>query len=344
MKAAYFLQHGNISQIKYGDLPIPEVNPSEILIQTKFASVNHLDLFVLQGWPGLHLKLPHIMGSDGSGIVKEVGTNVSNFRKGDKVVINPGIGCNQCEFCVAGQQSLCKYFSIKGEHQDGTFAEYFTIPTQNALKIPDYFGLKEAAAGALTFLTAWRMLVSKAKIKQNDFVLIQGASGGVSIAAIQIAKFFGAKVITTTSSHEKVEKAKKLGADYVINYNEIPNYTKKIYKEITKEHGIDIVIDSVGKATFSKSIKLLSKGGKLITCGATTGPTTAIDIRNLFWKQISLIGSTMSNHHEFLKVMQLIFERKLIPLIDSIYSLDNVKEAEHFLKIGNHFGKIVIEI
>lgn len=208
MKAVYFLQHGDLSQVKYGDLPKPEINSTELLIQTKYAALNHLDLFVLRGWPSLQLKLPHIMGSDGSGIVKEVGSNVVNIKKGDRIVINPGIGCGYCSYCLAGQQSLCNNFSIKGEHQDGTFAEFFTIPAQNALIIPEHIGFKEAAAASLTFLTAWRMLVSKAKIKPDDFVLIQGASGGVSIAAIQIAKLFGAKVIATTSSAEKVEKRK----------------------------------------------------------------------------------------------------------------------------------------
>ncbi len=344
MKAAYFDQHGKLDQIKFGDLPVPTIKPNEVLISTHYGALNHLDLFVLQGWPGLNLKLPHIMGSDGAGIVKAVGDEVKEFTVGDRVTVNPGIGCGICIYCLSGQQSLCNRFQIIGEHSDGTFAENFTIPVTNVLKIPDDFSFQTAAAAPLTFLTAWRMLVSKANVRSGDTVLVQGASGGVSIAAIQIAKFFGAKVIATTSSAEKVEKAYGLGADHVINYRETPNYSKSIYKDLTNKHGIDVAVDSVGTATFSTSVKLLNKGGRLVTCGATTGPKTDIDIRQIFWKQISLIGSTMSNHHEFSQVMNLIFSKKLKPQIDRIFPLTEVKEAEEYLEQGIHFGKVLIEI
>ncbi|MHA1777840.1 MAG: zinc-binding dehydrogenase [Promethearchaeota archaeon] len=344
MNAGYFAQHGDLSQIKIGELPSPAPSSHEILIKTEYAAVNHLDLFVLRGWPGLALKLPHVMGSDGAGVVVKIGSNVDNLQIGNRVLINPGIGCGQCEYCLNGQQSLCNHFVIKGEHVNGTFAEFFCIPEQNVMKIPDNISFEKAAAAPLTFLTAWRMLVSKAQVQPNDFVLVQGASGGVSIAAIQIAKIFGAKVIATTSSAEKVAKVKKIGADFVINYQETPDYRKYIYKEITHKQGIDIAVDSVGKATFNTSVKLLNKGGKLVTCGATTGPKVEIDIRNLFWKQISLIGSTMSNNQEFRQVMQLIFDEKLIPQIDSIFPLEQLREAEQKLEEGTHFGKILIQV
>ena len=344
MKAAYFEQHGKLDQIKFGDLPESTIKANEIRIQTKFGALNHLDLFVLQGWPGLNLKLPHIMGSDGAGIVKAVGDKVTEFTVGDRVTVNPGIGCGRCNYCLSGQQSLCNRFQIIGEHSDGTFAEFFTIPATNVLKIPEEINFQTAAAAPLTFLTAWRMLVSKANVRPGEIVLVQGASGGVSIAAIQIAKFFGAKVIATTSSAEKMEKVYKLGADYVINYRESPDYAKKIFKDLTNKHGIDVAVDSVGTATFSTSVKLLHKGGRLVTCGATTGPKTEIDIRQIFWNQISLIGSTMSNHHEFSQVMTLIFSKKFQPQIDRIFPLTEVKEAEEYLEQGVHFGKVLIEI
>ncbi|MHA1522043.1 MAG: zinc-binding dehydrogenase [Promethearchaeota archaeon] len=344
MKSAYFEQHGKLDQITVGDLPVPSISPEEVLIKTQFGAINHLDLFVLLGWPSLDLKLPHIMGSDGSGIISTVGEKVKGLKKGDRVTINPGIGCGKCDFCMGGEQSLCNQFQILGEHRDGTFAEYFKISSQNVLRIPDTMPFDLAAAAPLTFLTAWRMLVSKANVRPGEFVLVQGASGGVSIAAIQIAKLFGAKVIATTSSAEKMEKTYKIGADVVINYNETPNYAKSIFKEHTQKHGIDVAVDSVGQATFPTSVKLLHKGGRLVTCGATTGPKTEIDIRQIFWKQISLIGSTMSNHQEFTQVMQLIFEGKLKPQIDSDFSLENVKEAEEYLKKGTQFGKVLIKI
>ena len=210
MKAAYFEQHGKLDQIKFGDLPVPTFKSNEVLISTHYGALNHLDLFVLKGWPGLNLKLPHIMGSDGAGIVKAVGDEVKEFTVGDRVTVNPGIGCGKCNYCLSGQQSLCDRFQIIGEHSDGTFADNFTIPATNVLKIPDDFSFQTAAAAPLTFLTAWRMLVSKANVRSGNNVLVQGASGGVSIAAIQIAKFFGAKVIATTSSVDKVEKTYEL--------------------------------------------------------------------------------------------------------------------------------------
>lgn len=344
MKTAYFEKHGDLNEIKVGDLPLPTLKPNDILIKTKYGGLNHLDLFVMQGWPGLNLKLPHIMGSDGSGIIEELGTEVQGFQTGDRVTINPGIGCGHCDFCLAGQQSLCDQFQIIGEHIDGTFAEFFRVPAQNVLKIPDNIPFEIAAAAPLNFLTAWRMLVSKAQVKPNDYVLIQGAGGGVATAAIQIAKLFEAKVITTTSTQEKMDKAYELGADIVINYKENPEYAKDIFKNHTNRHGIDIAVDSVGKVTFSTSVKLLHKGGRLVTCGATTGPKTEIDIRQLFWKQIELIGSTMSNQSEFSQVMQLVFKGKLIPQIDKIFPLNQAKEAETYLKKGNQFGKVLINI
>ncbi|MEJ2294059.1 MAG: zinc-binding dehydrogenase [Candidatus Lokiarchaeota archaeon] len=344
MKAAIIEEHGNIDYLKVGQIEVPKINPNEILIETKYSALNHIDLFVIKGWPALDLPLPHVIGSDGSGIIKEVGRDITLFDEGDRVAINPGLSCGKCFFCLSGKQNFCKQFSILGEHQWGTFSEYFKIPEFNVIKIPDNFKLDLAAAAPLTFLTAWRMLNTQAKLKAEEYIFIHGAGGGVSTAAIQIAKHLGANVITSTSSKEKMEKALKLGADHVINYVENPEYSKSIYTEITHKKGVDVVIDSVGKDTFQNSIQLLKPGGRLVIPGATTGPISEVDLRQIFWKQLKVIGSTMSNQKEFREVMDLIFLNKFRPVIDKIFPLEKITEAEQYLSKHQQFGKIVLRI
>ncbi|MFX1314514.1 MAG: zinc-binding dehydrogenase [Promethearchaeota archaeon] len=344
MKAAFINKHGNIDQIQIGEINIPKINPNEVLINTKYAALNHLDLFVIQGWAGLNLSFPHIIGADGSGVIKDVGSEVSTLYEGDKVLINPGISCGKCEMCLSGKQVFCKYFSIKGENQWGTFANYFKMPEVNVLKIPDNFPLEKAAAAPLTFLTAWRMLKTQANLQSDEIVFIHGASGGVSSAAIQIAKYLGGIVITTTSSPEKVEMAEKLGADYVINYKEMKDYTKYVYVDLTNKHGVDVVIDNIGKATFQTSMQLLRSGGRLITCGATTGSETQIMLNQIFWKHLEIKGSTMANQGEFHNVMRLVLEKRINPIIDKIFPLEHIKDAEKYLKESKQFGKIVLKI
>ena len=344
MKAAIIEEHGNIDQLKVGQVETPKINPNEILIETKYSALNHIDLFITKGWSGLDLPLPHVIGSDGSGVIKEVGKDTTLFDEGDRVAINPGISCGKCFFCLSGKQNFCEQFSILGEHQWGTFSEYFKIPEFNVIKIPDNFKLDLAAAAPLTFLTAWRMLNTQAKLKAEEFVFIHGAGGGVSTAAIQIAKYLGANVITSTSSKEKMEKALKLGADHVINYVENPDYSKFIYTEITHKKGVDVVIDSVGKDTFQNSIRLLKPGGRLVIPGATTGPISEVDLRQIFWKQLKIVGSTMSNQKEFRKVMDLIFLGKIRPVIDKTFPLEKIIEAEQYLSEHQQFGKIVLKI
>ena len=344
MRATFINNHGDLDQIKVEDLQIPKINPNEVLVKTKFAALNRLDLFVIKGWPGLNLSMPHILGADGSGIIEKIGSQVTTLAEGDKVTINPGLSCGKCHMCLSGNQVLCEKFSILGEFQNGTFAQYFNIPEINALKIPDDFPFDKAAAAPLTFLTAWRMVTTQAKLKPNEYVFIHGAGGGVSTAAIQIAKYLGAIVITSTSSQDKMEKAKGLGADYVINYKEMKDFSKYVYTELTKKHGIDVVIDSVGRQTFPTSMRLLRPGGRLITCGATSGPFVKIDITNIFWKHLEIKGSTMANQGEFREVMKLIFEKKLNPIIDRTFTLEQVKEAARFLEEGSKFGKVLIKI
>lgn len=344
MKAAYISNHGNLDNIQIGEVADLRIAPNEVLIKTHYTALNHLDLFVIQGWPGLNLRMPHVIGADGSGIVKEIGSEVSTLKIGDKVTINPGISCGKCEMCLSGKQVQCREFSIKGEHEWGTFGEFFKMPESNVIKVPNSFPLDKAAAAPLTFLTAYRMLTTLGGIKPEDFVFIHGAGGGVASAAIQIAKYFGAKIIVTTSSPEKIERAKKLGADYVINYKEMKDYTQYVYKDITNRQGVDIVIDNVGTETFNTSIRLLRTGGRLVTCGATSGAHVEFNLANIFWKNLEIKGSTMSNQNEFQAVMKLVFKDKLSPIIDKTYSFDRVKDAEHYLSEGRQFGKILIKV
>ncbi|NHJ20519.1 MAG: alcohol dehydrogenase [Candidatus Lokiarchaeota archaeon] len=344
MKAAFIKNHGSSDQLLVGDLEVPKIKTTEVLVKAKYGALNHIDVFLIKGWPGLKLSMPHVLGSDGSGIVKEVGAAVTTIREGDKVAINPGLSCGKCEYCLSGNQNFCKIFSILGEHKWGTYCEYFKIPEENAIQLPTNFSYELAAAAPLAYLTAWRLLKTQAKIKKDELVLIHGAGGGVSTAAIQIAKYFGAKVITTTSDQEKMKKAKAIGADHVINYKANPNYSKTIYSELTQKRGIDVIVDSVGKLTLPISLRLLKPGGRLVIPGATTGPTTEIDIRQIFWKQLKIIGSTMSNQKEFREVMNLVFNGVLRPVIDKKFQLEEIIDAENYLNESKQFGKVIVEI
>ncbi len=344
MRAIYISEHGDLEKIKVGDVDVPKIGPNDVLIEIKYGALNHLDLFVIRGWPGLNLSMPHIIGADGSGIIREIGSEVTTVSVGDKITINPGLSCGKCKMCLSGQQVFCQDFSILGEHNGGTFAQYVKLPEINVLKLPDNYPFDKAAAAPLTFLTAWRMLTTQANIKPDEFVFIHGAGGGVSSAAIQIAKHLGANVIATTSTPKKIEMAKELGADYVINYREMKDYSKYVFIELTNRHGIDIVIDNVGHATFPMSIKLLRPGGRIVTCGVTSGPFTKLNITDIFWKQLEIKGSTMGNQGEFREVMDLVLKGILNPIIDKVFPFEQARDAEKYLSEGNQFGKILLRI
>ncbi len=342
MRAACIAKHGELEEIAVRDIEAPKPGHDELIVRMKFAALNHLDYFVTKGWPGLELKMPHVLGSDGAGIVEAVGPSVTQFQVGDTVAINPGLSCGRCEACLSGEQNFCKSFSIKGEHQAGTFAELFTAPEASALKLPAWFPLDKAAAAPLVSLTAWRLLVTRARVQPGEVVFVHGAGGGVSTAAIQIAKYLGATVITTTSTPEKVEKAKMLGADHVIDYQAMPDYSTHVFKDLTGKRGVDVVVDSVGARTFATSLRLLRPGGRLVTCGATTGPNTDLDIRQVFWKQLVIMGSTMSNQREFREVMRLVLSGKIEPVIDKEFPLDQARQAEEYLLPAGQFGKVLL--
>lgn len=342
MKAVCINRHGGLDVLSFTDSERPKISSHEILIQTKAAALNHLDIWVREGIPGVELRFPHILGSDGAGIVTETGSLVKGFRVGDKVLINPGISCNSCEFCLTGEHSQCLNFSIMGENISGTFAEYFKVPEENGYPIPEHLSFSEAAALPLTFLTAWRLLVSKAKIKPGDNLLIIGIGGGVAGAALQIGKYAGARVFVTSGSDEKLEQAREFGADFTINHNQ-SDFAQEILS-LTVKAGVDVVFDSVGTATWDKSFKCLKKGGRLVTCGATSGPMVNLDIRRLFWNQISIFGSTMANRREFLEMMKAVESGRLKPIVDKVYPLKDASEAIKRMEEQSQFGKIVLSL
>lgn len=340
MKAVAFYQHGGPEVLQHVDLPEPEVAPGEVLVRLKASALNHLDLFARKGWKGLQLEFPHILGADGAGLVEELGKSVHGVRVGDRVVINPGLNCGECEYCRRGEDSLCLNYSILGEHSKGTYAEFVKVPGRNVLPMKEGFSFEEVAAVPLVFMTAWRMLVDRAKVKPGETVLVPGAGGGVANAAVQIAKVLGARVIAVTSSKEKMRKAREIGADVVINYREEP--FEKAAWEATEKRGVDVVVETVGEATWSKSLRALGRNGRLITCGATTGPKGETDIRYVFWRQLQILGSTMGTRAGLEKVLDLVWQGRLKPSVHQVLPLEDARTAHEILERGEQFGKIVL--
>ena len=341
MKASVFYEHGGLEVLRYADVPEPAPGPGEALIQVKAAALNHLDLWVRRGLPGLRLSMPHIGGSDVAGLVAAVGPGVDAGWVGRRVVVNPALACGVCELCRRGEQSMCVTFRIFGEHTPGGLAEYAVAPAANLYPIPDGYRFAQAAAVPLAYQTAWRALIGQARLQAGERVLIVGAGGGVASAAIQIARRAGAYIYAVTSTPEKERRARELGADETINYKEV-DVAKEIARR-TGRRGVDVVLEHVGPATWAASLRALAKGGRLVTFGATTGRFAETDLNLLFWNQFSLIGSTMANFAEFEAVMREIFSGRLAPVVDRVLPLSEGQEAQRLLESGEQFGKIVLE-
>ena len=343
MKAVVFRAYGGPQVLEVDPRhPDPVPGPDQIILRVRAASVNHLDLFVRAGIPTLKLTLPHILGADASGEIASVGSDVTDLDVGERVVVNPGISCGVCEFCTTGDDPLCVDYKILGEHLPGTYAEQVAVPARNVVRLPTDFAWEAAAAAPLVFMTAWRLLVTRARIRPGEDVLILGAGAGVSTAAIQIAKLAGCTVFVTSSSEAKLEKAKALGADVLINYNEVP-WSKAVW-ELTGKRGVDVVLDHVGSATFKDSVRSLRRGGRFVSPGATAGPLVELDMRYLFWRQLSILGSTMSSMREFEEVMKLVFMGRLKPVVDRVLPLEDARTAHEALEKGEQFGKIVLKV
>lgn len=338
MKAVRIHQFGGPEVLRYENVPDPKPRKDQVLIHVRACALNHIDLWVRKGLPGVNL--PHILGTDTAGEIVEVGEYVTHLKPGQRVLVAPMHFCNHCVKCVAGLQNQCREFTVYGNGVDGGNCELFAVPAVNAIPIPDWLDFNEAASVPLVFVTAWHMLTGRAAIRPGQTVLVLGANSGVGIAAIQIARLFHARVITTAGDERKMELARELGADFVINH-----YQQKISQEvrkITNFAGVDIVIEHVGPATWEESVRSLKPGGTLVTCGATTGPKVDIDLRFLFSRQLSLLGSYMGTMSELNEVLGHIFARRLKPVIDHTFPLKEVRAAHEYMEKSQMFGKIVL--
>ncbi len=340
MKAVVFHDHGDVRKLMFSDRPVPEISSTEVLVKVAACGLNHLDIWVREGMPGISIPLPHILGCEISGEVVRVGTDITKVREGQRVLVAPGLSCGRCEYCLSANESLCSEFKIVGFQSDGGYAEYVKVPAENIIEISDTLTFEEWAAVPLVFLTAWHMLKTRAALRAGETVLIHAAGSGIGSAAIQIAKLSGAEVITTAGTDKKLEKASELGGDYGILYLQ-DDFVEKV-REFTQGTGVDVVFEHIGPETFEKSLLCLKRGGRVVTCGATSGPVVNIDLRTFFVKQLSISGCYMGSRKELLEVLRLVESGKLKPVIDSVFPLHEAIEAQTKMIERKQFGKLVL--
>jgi NADPH:quinone reductase-like Zn-dependent oxidoreductase len=343
MRALTLVAHGGLEQLRVQELPEPAIkSPNQVLVRVQAAALNRLDLLVAAGLPGSNLEFPHVVGSDGAGLVEEVGESVRQLRKGDPVMVNPTLSCGDCPACVEGEHSLCGRLRVVGEHCAGTTAEYVVVPAENLAPVPTAMPWPQAAAFSLATLTAWRMLVTRARLEAGETLLIWGIGGGVALAALQIAKLIGARTIVTSGSDDKLELARGLGADVALNHR-----NADVVAEVRKHtggHGADVVVDSAGEQTWSDSLRAMKRGGRLVVCGATTGPMVSLDLRRLFWHQWNILGSTLGNRQEYGEIVRHAAQGRLWPVVDRVVPLAGAIAAFERLQRGEQLGKLVIEV
>ena len=340
MKAARIHQHGGPEVLVYEDAPEPRLKPDLVLLRVRACALNHLDLFVRVGIPGMKFPMPHVLGSDIAGEIVEVGDLCQRVKPGWRVLLSPGLSCRQCKQCLSGNDNFCRRYTLFGYAADGGNTELLAAPEYSAIQIPDDLSFEEAAAAPVVFLTAWHMLMARARLQPGEDVLVLAASSGVGSAAIQIARMFQCRVIATAGGDAKLAKARELGADYVIDH-----YRQDIsaeVKRITGKRGVDVVVEHVGVATWPKSLESLAPGGRLVTCGATTGYSAGIDLRYLFSKQWSLLGSFMGSMGELHQVLKFVFRKQLKPVVDRVYPLAEIRAAHERIENKEHFGKVIV--
>jgi len=342
MKAIVIHEHGDPSVLKYEDVPEPHVRAGEVLVRVHACALNHLDLWVRRGLPGVAIPLPHIPGSDVAGEIVKIGEGVTTVRVGQKVLLAPGVTCGKCRACVSGNDNRCREFTNLGYMIDGGCAEFVRCPEVNCMPYPENLDWVRAAAVPLVFQTAWHMLVNRAQLQPGEDVLVLAAGSGVGSAALQVAKFFGARVIATAGTDEKLKKAKELGADELINHSVMP--ISKEVRRLTNNRGVDIVFEHVGAATWEHSVKSLATGGRLVTCGATTGYDVKLDMRFLFTRQLSILGSYMGTKAELRTVLKLVEQGRLKPIVDKIWSLQDAALAHEYLEKNKQFGKVILTV
>lgn len=340
MKAVLFRQHGGPDKLSYEDLPTPVIGPDEVLIKVKACALNHLDIWIRQGNPAYPMPLPHVSGSDVAGVVEQVGAQADHVTVGQRVFVSPGISCWKCESCLAGRDNFCRSYSLLGAMMHGGYAEYVKVPFRNVLPMPENLSFEQAAAFPLVSVTASHMLFALAGLQHGETVLIMGGGSGVGTMAIQMAKLAGARVITTVGSDDKIPKAVVLGADAVINHSK--EKVADRVKLLTEGHGVDVVIEHIGPEVWESCLASLAKGGRLITCGATTGAEVKVDLRYVYSRQFTIKGSYMGTRAELVKAAELMGQKRLIPVIDRTYPLQEARAAQEQMLSRRFFGKIVL--
>ncbi|MBI4041411.1 MAG: zinc-binding dehydrogenase [Deltaproteobacteria bacterium] len=338
MKAIVFHGFGDPSVLKYESVEVPMLSSHEVLVRVRACALNHLDIWVREGLGDV--SKPHILGSDVSGVIEAVGSEMKDLEKGQSVLISPGISCGYCEACLTGRDHLCPRYTILGKGIWGGYAEFVKVPRQNILPYPQNLSFEEAACMPLTYLTAWQMLVQKAKIKPGDWVLVLAAGSGIGVAAIQIANLFGARVIATASNKTKLQKAQRLGAEFAINYLE-KDFSKEV-KDITKGRGVDLVVEHTGAQTWEKSILSAKWGGTIVTCGATSGSEGKTNLAHVYFRQIQILGSTMGSKGTLFEILRHIEAGKLKPVVDKVFPLKEAAQAHQKMMLREQFGKLVL--
>jgi NADPH:quinone reductase-like Zn-dependent oxidoreductase len=343
MRAALFRQHGGPEVMEVAEVPDPVAGPGEVLVRVRAAALNHLDIWVRRGLPSLPVAFPHVLGGDACGVVAALGPGATGVKEGDRVVINPGISCGRCRRCLMGQDNLCPYFKMVGEHTWGAEAELIALPSVNVALAPAGPSDEVLASVPIAYLTAWQMLADKARVQRGETVLVTAAGSGVGVAAIQIARLFDAHVIAAASSEEKLVRARAQGAHETVLSSEGSELGKEL-KRLTGRKGVDVIIDSTGGPSFPALVRALAQGGRLVTCGTTAGYQAAIDLRYVFWRQLSLFGSTMAPKARLLTLLELVGEGKLAPVVDRVLPLDRVVEGHRALESRSVFGKVVLRL
>ena len=340
MKAAIIRKHGGPEVLEYADVPDSTFGANEILVEVRACGLNHLDIFARRGLPGIDIPLPHILGNDIAGVVREVGSLVSWINSGDEVIVQPGVSCGHCEACLSGQDNLCRQYDILGYKRWGGYAELVAFPGANALPKPKSLKWEEAASLPLVTITAWHMLVTRASVQPGEDVLVHAAGSGVGSVAIQIAKLRGARVITTASSEEKLAKAKELGADEVVDYTR--EDWPKVVRQLTNRKGVDVVVEHTGAKTWPGSIASLKNNGRLVTCGATSGFDAQTDLRQVFYRHLTLLGSFMGSKAELIEALKFVESGKIKAVVDRVLPLSDARSAHEIIEDRSHFGKVVL--
>ena len=340
MKASIFRRHGGPEVLEYAEVPEPQMRANEVLVEVKACALNHLDIFARNGLPGIEIPLPHILGNDIAGVVKDVGNVVTWVKAGDEVMIQPGVSCGHCDACLSGRDNLCREYDIIGYRRDGGYAQFVVVPGVNVFLKPDELLWDEAAALPLVTVTAWHMLVTRANVQPGESVLVHAAGSGVGSIAIQIARLRGARVIATASSEEKLAKARMLGADETINYSG-EDWPKEV-RRLTERRGVDVVVEHTGSATWQGSISALKNNGRLVTCGATSGYDARTDLRQVFYRHLTILGSFMGSKAELLEAMKFVRTREIRAVVDRVLPLSEAREAHSLLERREQFGKVVL--